>query len=158
MLREQGSSAEDLRKITGLESRFIDLLRQLNFSSFSPDKFNIDPITFHPVREGFDVVYDVSASDNVRTIAAYLTAVLELSRTFPTNHPGLLILDEPRQQNLHWGDLAALLERLATSAEHGQQVIVATSDPTDRIEEFANRVNCTRLELEGPILRHETNS
>ena len=154
-LRDQGPSAEDQRKLIGLESRFIELLRQLNFRSFSPDKFNIDRATLHPMREGFDVVYDVSASDNVRSIAAYVTALLELGNTFSTNHPGLLILDEPRQQNLHWGDLAALLERLAFSGENGQQVIVATSDPTDRIDEFSKRVKCTRIDLEGPILRRE---
>ncbi len=154
-LKAQSVTAEDAQKLTGLESLFVDILRRLNFRSFSPNRFNIDPTTLHPVREGFDVVYDVSASDNVRTIAAYLTAILELSQKFRTNHPGLLILDEPRQQNLHWGDLAALLERLAESGPRGQQVIVATSDPTDRIREFADRVKCTILELEGPILRRE---
>ena len=100
--------------------------KHVNFSSFSPDKFNIDPTTLHPVREGFDVVYDVSASDNVRTIAAYLSALFELGWLVNTNHPGLLILDEPRQQNLHWGDLATLLERLALADTQGRQVIVAT--------------------------------
>jgi len=156
-LRDQRPSEQDERKISGLESRFIEILNQINFRSFSPEKFNFDRATLHPMREGFDVVYDVSASDNVRTIAAYVTALLEVGEKFSTNHPGLLILDEPRQQNLHWGDLAALLERLAVSAGNGQQVIVATSDPTDRIDEFSSRVKCTCIDLEGPILKLQVN-
>jgi hypothetical protein len=152
-LRAEQVSAQDERKRQALEARFVDILRIAGFRSFAPDKFNIDRETFRPMREGFDIVYDVSASDNIRSISSYVTALLELGHYFQTNHPGLLILDEPRQQNLDWSNFSAILERLALSKKANQQVIVATSDSSERIEEFAARVECTRIALEGPILR-----
>jgi ABC-type ATPase involved in cell division len=114
----------------------------------------LDRSSYKPTREGFDVLHDVSASDNIRVIAAYLTALLELAREFKTNHPGLLILDEPRQQNMKWGHFAKILERLAAAGRHGQQVIVATSDQHQRFAELAPELLSNRVDVpfETPLL------
>lgn len=80
-------------------------------------------------------------------IAAYLTALLELAREFPTNHPGLLILDEPRQQNMKWSHFAKILERLSAASGANQQVIIATSDRPERVAEVAEQVSFRRVDV-----------
>lgn len=152
-LKRQETTAADEQKRRELQNRFIEIIRAAGFDSFSPEKITIESDSFRPMREGFDIVYDVSASDNIRSISSYLTALLEVARLFKTNHPGLLILDEPRQQNLDWTNFASILERLAQSKQANQQVIVATSDPTERIAEFAKRIPCTHIALDGKILK-----
>lgn len=91
---------------------------------------------------GFDLVYDVSASDNIRTICAYLLALLELARTMQTNHPGLLILNEPRPQNLVWKYFTEVLSRAVRANTAGQQVIIATSDTVEGVEEIQRMTGC----------------
>jgi hypothetical protein len=145
----------DRQKLTELEHRLIGAAKQFGFSSFAPELLRINRETYKPSREGFDLVYDVSASDNVRVIAAFLTALLEIARDFDTNHLGLLILDEPRQQNVRWTDLTSILERLSEAGRAHQQVIVATSDPPDRLKDLRGRFQFETVEMNffDPILK-----
>jgi len=78
----------------------------------------------------------------IRTICAYLLAILELARATQTNHPGLLILDEPRQQNLVWKHFTEVLSRAAKAKASGQQIIIATSDSVEGVEEIQKRTGC----------------
>ena len=132
----------DKRILDALQTRFRHLESQFGFQSFPVETLSLSPINYRPTREGFDIVYDVSASDNIRTICAFLLGILEVSREYDTNHPGVLLLDEPRQQNVKWSDLTEVLIRASEAGRFRQQVIVATSDPETRVEEMCRKTDC----------------
>lgn len=148
-LGAQGLSAGDMNKLIQLEKVFLRLEAAFGFNSFSINRLAISKDTYRPNREGFDLVYDVSASDNIRTICAYLLAALEISRTLESNHPGILILDEPRQQNLQWNNFSVVLAEAANAKRYGQQVIVATSDSFEDVERIRQRTGCVVVHFPG---------
>jgi len=142
----------DKNKLGAFEIRFRELEGLFGFNSFPTSKLSLSRDNYRPTREGFDLVYDVSASDNIRTSCAFLLGLLEMGRVFDTNHPGLLILDEPRQQNVKWSDLTEVLMRAAEAKKSNQQVIVATSDSESRINEICGKTDCQLISFPGYIL------
>jgi DNA-binding NarL/FixJ family response regulator len=50
-----------------------------------------------------------------------------LSMALPTNHPGLVIFDEPGQQQMKELDLGIFVRRTAAAARENRQIIIATS-------------------------------
>jgi hypothetical protein len=135
-LRELGSdtlSSLDREKLSFMDRTFGEQLRQYRFRSLDPANISISEDTYRPVHEGFDLGFDLSASDMIRAMWAYLVSFAETGLIYPTNHLRLLVLDEPRQQEVHRIDFAAFLHRLAIDAEKGLQVIVATSEEHDSI-------------------------
>jgi hypothetical protein len=146
-------TSTDKRKVRELEKTFVALETIFGFDSFPTEKLSLSLDTYRPTREGFDVVYDVSASDNIRTICAYLIGLLELARSFQTNHTGLLILDEPRQQNLVWSHFTEVLKRAADAIKVHQQVIVATSDSIEGVEEIKRQTGCHCITISGKMLK-----
>lgn len=146
-------STGDRDKVRELQNIFVNLEQLFGFDSFPTGKLSISLDTYRPTREGFDVVYDVSASDNIRTICAYVIGLLEVARNFSTNHPGLLILDEPRQQNMVWSHFTEVLRRAAEASKFGQQVIVATSDSVEGVDEIQRQTGCQCISITGKILK-----
>ncbi|MHA6668983.1 ATP-binding protein [Homoserinimonas sp. A447] len=119
----------DQARLGALSARVQQLLAGWGFGSYGSDRIQIDPDSLVPSREGFDLNTDVSASDIVRVKLAYLEALRELASTVG-NHPGVLVLDEPRQQDMEASDFEALMQHfLEVGAAYGQ-VIVTTSSPT----------------------------
>ncbi|WP_332768630.1 hypothetical protein [Phenylobacterium sp.] len=51
------------------------------------------------VQQGYEIGFETSASDAIRLKWAYQLGLLELGHQHPTHHPGMLLLDEPRQQS-----------------------------------------------------------
>jgi hypothetical protein len=142
----------DKNKLDALETNFRHLESLFGFKSFPTAKLSLSRDNYRPTREGFDLVYDVSASDNIRTSCAFLIGLLEISRSFETNHPGLLILDEPRQQNLHLSHITEVLTRAADAGAAKQQVIVATSDSENEIKEICEKTKSHYTSFPGYIL------
>ncbi|MBD2234403.1 AAA family ATPase [Phormidium tenue] len=127
-------SDEDVSKIRSLERKFRDQLREYEFRSLNADDISISQNTYFPEYDGFDLQFDASASDYIRIVWAYLLGLLEVSREHHTNHLGLLILDEPRQQSAGESSIQAFLARASAARQHGQQVIVATSESEPLLE------------------------
>lgn len=97
-------------------------------------------------------MYGVSDSDNTRTICAYLIGLLESAQTLQTNQPGLLILDEASQQNMVWSHFTKVLER-AADAIAARQIVIATSDSIEGIEEINSQTECHSSLVEGKTLK-----
>lgn len=101
----------------------------------------------------------MSASDTIRTKWAYYTALLETATTASGgHHAGLLMLDEPRQQETDRESLAAFLRRLGDDAD-SSQIIYATSERAEILDELFTGITHVRLETSGPHLlgqRHIT--
>lgn len=138
-------------------ARLTNLIRQqaasYGFSTFPASEIDIAPDNFRPQKEGFEISFELSASDAIRLKWAYHLALMELSRTHPTNHPGFVVFDEPRQQAAREVSFQRLLERAATAKAAGQQVIFATSENRDRLEGFLDNIDCNYRAFDGYIVK-----
>ncbi|WP_328466303.1 hypothetical protein OHA21_45900 [Actinoplanes sp. NBC_00393] len=125
----------DQAKLEALRRSFVKQLQEYDFGSFSDDRLRLSVDDYLPRRDDFDLQADISASDSIRVIWAYLIGLLEVSSSFETNHPGLLVFDEPRQQSAKDVSFAALLRRASRHARGGQ-VLLATSEKSEPLAEM----------------------
>ena len=146
-------SAEDRGKVTRLAQLFAEQLRQFGFKSLKAEEVTVSVDSYRPEHEGFDLPTNISASDFIRVIWAYLNGFLEVARSFSTNHPGLLIFDEPKQQSTKDPSFAELLKRVSAAVNFGQQVIFATSEKKENLQKLLLGVPHRYLEFEGRILK-----
>ncbi len=144
-------SPQDQRKLEDLESTFKEQVRQYGLGSVPVDELRISPETYRPIHDGFDLGFNLSASDMIRTIWAYLYGLLEVARRHNTNHLGLLILDEPRQQETAAPSFSEFLRRAATARDARQQVIFATSEESSNLRAMLESVPHQYVEFEGKI-------
>lgn len=151
--REAELAAGDERKLGALETSFVEQLTEYGFRSIPPHDLHISRTTYRPEHDGFDLGFDLSASDMIRSIWAYLNGLLEVSRHEATKHPGLLILDEPRQQSTSPVSFATFLRRASRASEFGQQVIFATSEETTALATSLSDVPHSLISIAGRILK-----
>lgn len=152
---EHGFSANDNKKIDALEKLVVGYLSDFGFSSFDPELLKISRDNYLPTREGFDLGFDTSASDGIRVIWSYLISLFSLRETFQTNHPGILIFDEPRQQEANKLSFAGLLRGASQTSSAGQ-IIFATSEEEGVLKEALEGCKYTLRSFspsEGKILR-----
>lgn len=155
-LPTDGFSERDKSKLDRLRDLLREQLVAFGFSSLKPETLEISRETYRPTREGFDLGFDLSASDNIRTIWAYLQGLLELSSEAPLNHWGMLVFDEPRQQEAAEWSFENLLKRAAQSAARHQQVVFATSEPLANIQRMTAGLNPQIVHFEGRVLIKQT--
>lgn len=148
----EGLSGNDVRKLDTLRESFVDQLESYGFSSVIPRDLEISHESYQPSLEGIDLGFDLSASDWIRIVWAYLIGLLEVSRTETTNHPKLVVFDEPRQQSADPVSLEALLGRAATSRRFGEQVLFATSEPTASLEPMLADIDVVYRPFAGHVL------
>jgi energy-coupling factor transporter ATP-binding protein EcfA2 len=145
-------SPEDETKLRELDASFVSQLEEYGFSSIRPPSLlSISRESYRPTYEGFDLGFNLSASDMIRTIWAYLYGLLEVSRISQTNHPGLLILDEPRQQQANRLSFALFATRAAASRQANQQVIFLTSEDEDTVQEMLGSVEHKYINFAGQM-------
>jgi hypothetical protein len=145
-LLPEGGSPEDAARLEAVASVMRSRLRAMNFRSYPVDQVRIDPEALRPSREGFDIDVDVSASDVIRVKVAYLDSLREIG-AYEGNHPGLLILDEPRQQDLAEGDFHEMLRLLSRQFAPTGQVIVTSATPLDELIAALEGVRVTFVDL-----------
>lgn len=118
---------EDYRRRGMLQRSVREQLTDFGFSSYNAELVSIDEETLRPEREGLNLDTDASASDVVRTKIAYLNGIREVGNLLRTQHPGFLMLDEPRQHELDEDHFRATLRRLAQCSDVGDQVIATSA-------------------------------
>lgn len=124
-------SSLDRQKLSTLKDNFIQLLKIFNYQSKPFEAIRISTDTYLPVAQKTDaeqfynIKFDSSASDFIRCIWAYTTALLKTSITYDTNHPRLLVFDEPKQQDMSKDSFKKFLNQLSDFKE--QQVILFAS-------------------------------
>lgn len=108
----------------------MDQLHKYEFSSVSPRSISISNETYKPIHEdGFDLGFDLSATDMIRLIWSYLVGLLELTRSQRMDHPGFLIFDEPRQHEMAPSSYA---EFLGARQPHAITISRSSSPLADR--------------------------
>lgn len=157
-LPTSGSSTLDEKKLRRFEGLFREQLAEYGLESIEPKEISISRGSYRAVFEGFDLQFDLSASDTIRAGWAYREALLELARDEETNHPGFLIFDEPRQQSTAGDSFQMFLARASTAKAFGQQVVVATSESPSVIESYLNGLPSTYITFDGRLLRQDLRS
>lgn len=135
-LAEEGLTSSDEATLSDLEGQLRRQLARYHFSSLAPGSVDISRETYRPAHEGFDLGFDLSASDMIRVIWAYLISFMHASLEHGGNHPGLLIFDEPRQQETAKDSYRELLQQTAEEATTGAQVLIATSETGPSLREM----------------------
>lgn len=126
-LPKKGVSETDKKKITLLKSHFIDNLRRYHYSSLSSfDGIEISEESLLPTIDGFDMKFDSSASDGIRTIWAFTLALLQVSIETDGNHPGVIIFDEPAQQSIVSEDMNSFIHSVSEVSSQSQIIMAIT--------------------------------
>lgn len=99
---------------------------------------------YNPYLESYDIYNIVSSSDNVRIMLSYYMSLLQTSISMKDDakikFPNLLILDEPKQQNLDNESLFVFIDLLSEISADMCQVILTTytqvKEQKDQIDPF----------------------
>ncbi|MGN8055148.1 hypothetical protein ACTJKN_02670 [Pedobacter sp. 22163] len=127
-LPKNSFSVEDEKKLDFLTAEVKRLLNKYNYSSKPTNEVKISRDKFIPTINNYNIAFDSSASDLIRSIWAYTCALYSTSEKFNGNHPKLLIFDEPGQHSMSDKDLEIFFKELAT---YKCQTIVAASFNND---------------------------
>jgi hypothetical protein len=148
------TSEQDESKLQSLQASFVSQLDQYGFSSIRPSSLlRISRETYRPTYEGFDLGFNLSASDMIRTIWAYLFGLMEVARSGNTNHLGLLVLDEPRQQQADKVSFSEFAKRAAGALEAGQQVLFMTSEDPETLTTMLEGTEHQYISFEGKMIQ-----
>jgi hypothetical protein len=143
----------DKEKLVRMGELVREQVVSYGFSTFPPSELEISQENYRPQREGFEIGFEMSASDTIRLKWAYQLALLEVPRTAKTHHAGLVIFDEPQQQKTAKVSFKKLLDRAALARASGQQVIFATSEDREQLETFLSDIDCHFIAFDTPIVR-----
>ena len=161
-IRTVEMSELDKKKIAEFQRNVQDYLRLFGFRSFGPGEIELAADDFRPqaVRHEEDgervernIGFEASASDGIRLKWAYYLALLEVSQRFPMNHFGMVIFDEPGQQQMKEVDLASFLSHAAEAVERQGQVVVSTSEHIDRVRDCLKGSSARIHDYDGFMIR-----
>jgi hypothetical protein len=163
-LPKDSFSKTDHQKMKYLNEEFIRLLKKLDYGSKSLADLSISKDKLIPVAEGqYNIKYnmrlDSSASDLVRAIAAYTCSLYTVSEKFDTNHPRLIMMDEPGTQETAISTLRQLL--LELQGYKAQSIIFASFKQSDNdfIETTTGiKFNLIKSTAKKFIVKHETHN
>ena len=149
LLRSEAESGADAQTVDRLRSRFVAALRRFGLRSLPVGEITIGSESLLPEHDGFELTFDIrhglSASDAIRTKWAYYVALTRTVNEIDGAKPlGVLIMDEPRQQEAEMTSVRALYQELAAAAA-GSQVIVASSAPAHELDDLLSGLPAHRL-------------
>jgi hypothetical protein len=150
-------STDDRLKLSRRTSLVREQAESYGFSTFPAKEIDISPDTYRPQKEGFEIGFELSASDAIRLKWAYQLALMEVTRTAQTNHPGLVVFDEPRQQETAKMSFRSLLVRAAATKGADQQVIFATSEDRQELNAVLSAIDCHLVAFEGHVVQRIQN-
>ncbi len=151
-LPREDTSSTDRQKIKRWGELLREQLREYDFQSLEVADVTVSEESYRPLHEGFDLPTNISASDFIRVIWSYLNGMREVGLDFDTNHPGLLVFDEPRQQSAKDFSFGQLLKRVARAGEQGHQIIFATSEKEDTLKKMLSDVPHTYHAFAGHVI------
>lgn len=152
-LPKEKLSPQDRSKLNELTILMQQQAKEFGFKTFSPTELSISEDSYRPEKEGYEIGFETSASDAIRLKWAYQLGLLELASGRQTNHPNLLVFDEPRQQSSSKVSFESLLRRAAGSKKRNQQVIFSTSEDLDTLKSITSAIECKEVIFSGYILQ-----
>lgn len=109
--------------------------------------------TYRPEKEGFEIGFELSASDTIRLKWAYQLGLLDVAMSSDTNHPQILVMDEPRQQEAAELSVAGLFSEAERVAGKGAQILIATSERLESVEAALHNKQCQLIKFDGRLIR-----
>jgi len=144
-------SDNDQNRVNVLEVSFRNQLELYHMESLDPKTVTISRGDYDPEVAGLNLSADVSASDLIRMQWAYLLGLAEASRSFSTNHLGLVMMDEPQQQSVQENDFRAMLEY--ARGLQNVQLVIATSDESPTLPQFLTTLGASRVHnIQGRVI------
>ncbi len=135
-LKSDTFSPKDISKLKSLTDNFKSLLSVFNYSSKTINDIAISDENYLPLAKKpnddlfYNIRFDSSASDFVRSIWAYTCSLYKTSVTENGNHPNLLMFDEPKQQDMSINDFTSFLKELSTY-KTAQTLLFASFENSD---------------------------
>jgi AAA domain len=128
---------EDKDKIGEFEKSFKNLITNFGYRSKPTQNVKISLDNYLPEIAGdrmrYNIRFDSSASDLIRTIWAYTCSLLKVSDKFSnTNHLKFLAFDEPAQHNIANADFRSFLKELSTY-KNAQILVFASFNESDKV-------------------------
>lgn len=118
---------DDKAKLDYFNRMFRSNLKRYGYRSVADiDRIKISEENYQPTIEEFDLRFDSSASDCIRSIWAYTIALLQTSIEYNGNHPGVVIFDEPDQHSIVSDDLKEFLNSILELDNSSQAIIGIT--------------------------------
>ena len=154
-LPSNGLSGSDWSKLKMLKASFISNLGDFGYSSNDLGDFEISHRSYKPTLNDVDINSEASASDNIRVIWSYLYSILTLDQknVGNTNHLGLLIMDEPRQQEAKNESFAKFISKAADVKRMNKQVIIGTSENYNELKTAIKSLDVNVCHFETDIIR-----
>lgn len=156
-------SLDDKNKVSDLQSLVQRHLKTFDFHSFPPSEISLARDNFRPQVLVFDkdskneiekdIGFEASASDGIRLKWSYYLSLLELADKYDTNHPGLVVFDEPGQQAADPVNLTSLFQESAAERPNGHQILIATSEKENAIREGLGDRPYNLVSFDGYILK-----
>jgi hypothetical protein len=146
-------SSADESRLAQLEGDFVARLELYGVSSVPPKSVRLSREDYKPNYENFNIDFDLSASDMIRMIWAYLGSLLTVSSRNGASHPGFLLFDEPRQQATARFSFDELIKQSAQVRQAGHQVVLAISEEPEQIRKLLQGIEFTYIEFQGKILK-----
>lgn len=145
---------QELAVLRAFERSFVEQVAAYGLTSLQDAKLSIDSDSYRPRAEGMpDLEFELSGSDLIRAIWAYYLALLETGREHATNHPGILVFDEPQQQGTAAQAVGAMLRRAASALGARQQILIASSEPREVLQEQLRGLSFSELDLDSWALQ-----
>ena len=133
----------DKQKVDELERAVRRHLDRYGFRSFQSAEILLSRDNFRPLvaaheRSGEsiekEINFEISASDAIRLKWAYYLSIMQLAervgtnQPIVTNHSGILIFDEPGQQEIESTSLFAFMKDAGKTSRSDKQIIMSTSE------------------------------
>lgn len=151
-LPEARLSDEDVGKLSKLETSIRSQLVRYGFGTFPAKDLTVSHDSYRPEKEGFEIGFELSASDSVRLKWAYQLGLLDVANGSKTNHPGLVVFDEPRQQEAAEASVAGLLSEASRIVNGRSQILIATSEDLSKVKGFLEGIDCQLLVFDGKMI------
>ncbi|HAT4309303.1 TPA: hypothetical protein I9080_003156 [Clostridium perfringens] len=143
-LPQDNYTEEDIKKVNDFSYSFRNYLqnysyKSIEFKEMKNVKISRDSLT--PTLNGFDLKFNSSASDIIRCIWSF-TISLYISSD-KKNNPGIIIFDEPEQQNVVNNDLETFLKNLNNL--NNAQIITAMTIKDETLKNELNKLKDTKI-------------
>lgn len=129
--------------------QFRDLLDFFEVSTLPLESIDL-PISGKPYADGFgEIGFQASASDNIRLRWAYLFSLMLTSQKYDGPHPGMILMDEPKQQ------LVEAFPKLVnfSAGLDNTQVLMVTSEPASALLEAMGGLKAQIIEMHDRLLQ-----
>ncbi|EBO5051105.1 hypothetical protein EGH56_23500 [Klebsiella aerogenes] len=158
VLPYDGFSKVDRLKLSLLRDSFKSNLEDFGYKSTPIEDFDLSTNTYKPTVDGIDIGSEASASDNIRVIWSYLYSLLMLdtyAKNISTNHLGLLIMDEPRQQETKDASFRTFIKKASESYVQEKQIIMGTSEKLTDLIAMLDGLHVNLMHFDSNIIRKQ---